>query len=439
MKDIFKSSIVLGGAILIWAGVGANLAAATVPTFSKDVAPIVYQHCATCHRPGETAPMSLLTYQDARPWAKSIREYVSRGQMPPWHATEPSGVFLNDRRLSEADKQTLIGWADHGAPEGNPKDLPPAPKFVEGWQIGKPDVVLTMSKPFAVPAKGTIDYQYFSVPTHFTEDKWVQAMEIRPGVRSVVHHVIVYMKEPDGTPMVSGFRPVLPVIPQRRRPEGGEGAAAKGRDEGPGVFLAGTAPGSPPMVFQPGEAIKIPAGSTLTFQMHYTANGTPAEDQTSFGLIFAKEPPAREIVASAFLNPMLKLPAGSPDTAIDSAIEFTQDSHITSLIPHTHLRGKSWEYRLIYPDGRSEVVLDVPHYDFNWQTWYTFAKPLAVPKGSRLEATAHYDNSANNPSNPDPKVDVRWGDQTWEEMQFTGITYYIDHPAAPPVTTTAQK
>jgi Copper type II ascorbate-dependent monooxygenase, C-terminal domain len=435
MKGLFTRAMVLGGAVLIWAGIGANLSAASAPTFSKDVAPILYKNCATCHRPDEPAPMSLLTYKDARPWAKSIRQYVSSGLMPPWHATQPHGVFLNDRRLSEADKNTLISWVDAGAPEGNPSDLPPMPKFVDGWQIGKPDLVLTMSKPFHVPAKGTIDYQFFPVATHFTEDKWVQAMEIRPGVRSVVHHVIVYMKEPQGTPMVSGFKPVLPVMPARYRQNGG--AEEKQQQQGPGVFLAGTAPGAPPMVFQPGKAIRIPAGSTLIFQMHYTANGKEAEDQTSLGLIFAKEPPEREIHASAFLNPLFTLPAGSSDTAVDSAIEFTEDSHITSLIPHTHLRGKSWEYRLIYPDGHSQVVLDVPHYDFNWQTWYTFAKPLAVPKGSRLEATAHYDNSVNNPSNPDPKVDVHWGDQTWNEMQFTGITYYVDHPT--PTNATAQK
>ena len=431
MKSLLTAAMVSGGALLISAGIGANLAAAAVPTFSKDVAPILYKNCATCHRAGEAAPMSLLTYQEARPWAKSIREYVSRGQMPPWHATEPHGYFLNDRRLTEADKETLISWADAGAPEGNPKDLPPAPKFVEGWQIGKPDVVLTMPKPFEVPAKGTIDYQYFAIPTQFTEDKWVQAMEIRPGVRAVVHHVIVYMKQPGGTPKEAGFVPVLPKFPPRP-----QGAEQKEEDQAPGVFLAGTAPGAPPMVFQPGEAVKIPAGSTLVFQVHYTANGKAATDQSSIGLIFAKEPPAQEIHASAFLNPMFTLPAGAPDTAVDSAIEFKENAHITSLIPHTHLRGKSWEYRLIYPDGRSEVVLDVPHYDFGWQTWYSFAKPLAVPKGSRLEATAHYDNSVNNPSNPDPKVDVRWGDQTWEEMQFTGITYYVDHPA---VNATAQK
>jgi hypothetical protein len=422
---VFTPASMRVSAALVWAGMATNFLAAKVPTFSKDIAPILYKNCATCHRPGETAPMSLLTYKDARPWAKSIRQFVFTGQMPPWHATEPRGVFLNDRRLTEADRQTLINWVDAGAPEGDPNDLPQAPKFVDGWQIGKPDLVLTMAMPFEVPAKGTIDYQYFAVPTHFTEDKWVQKMEIRPGVRSVVHHAIVYMKVPEGTRLMSAFKPVLPVIPQRHQQNGG--AVTKNRDVSPGVFLAGTAPGAPPMVFQPGEAIRIPAGSTLVFQMHYTANGEAAEDQSSIGLMFAKEPPEREILASAFLNPLLKIPAGASDTAIDSAIEFTQNTHITSLIPHTHLRGKSWQYRLIFPDGRSEVVLDVPHYDFNWQTWYTFAEPLAVPKGSRLEATAHYDNSVNNPSNPDPNIEVHWGDQTWDEMQFTGITYYIDH------------
>lgn len=410
--------------MLIWTGLGATTAAGAVPTFSKDVAPILYKNCATCHRPAEIAPMSLLTYQQARPWAKSIREYVASGKMPPWHATEARGVFLNDRRLTEADKATLIAWVDGGTPEGNPRDLPPVPKFVEGWQIGQPDLVLQIPKPFAVPAEGTVEYQYFTVPTNFTEDKWVQAMEIRPGVRRVVHHVIVYMREPAGSPtFVSGFNQVLPRMPGMNRPGGGNRG-------GPGVILAATAPGAPPMIFQPGEAIRIPAGSSLVFQIHYTAKGEAAMDQTSIGLVFAKAPPEREIHTAAFLNPLFKIPAGDPDQAVDSAIEFTQDCHITAMVPHTHLRGKSWEYRLIYPDGTSQVVLDVPHYDFNWQTWYTFAKPLAVPKGSRLEGTAHYDNSANNPSNPNPNVDVRWGDQTWNEMQYTAMTYYIDHPAA---------
>jgi Copper type II ascorbate-dependent monooxygenase, C-terminal domain len=419
MSNRLMSAAALGAALLTWSARGAT------PTFSKDVAPILYKNCVGCHRPSEIAPMSLLTYEETRPWAKSIREYVSRGQMPPWHAEQPRGTFLNDRRLTDSEKNTLLAWAEAGAPEGNPKDLPPAPKFTEGWQIGQPDVVLPMSKPFDVPASGTIAYQYFQLPTNFTEDKWVQAIELRPGTRSVVHHILAFVREPGKPARPDAFMPMVPKMP------------ATQNQAGPGNLVAATAPGTNAMIFEPGSALKIPAGSTILFQVHYTANGKAAADQSSVGLIFAKEHPQREIHTSAFLNPLLKIPAGAASQPIDSAIEFTADTHITALIPHTHLRGKSWEYRLIYPDGQSQVVLSVPKYDFNWQTWYVFATPLVAPKGSRLEATAHYDNSVNNKSNPDPKAEVRWGDQTWEEMQYTGITYYVDQPAAP--ATTSQK
>ncbi len=424
--------------LLALIGTGLLTVSATggTPTFTKDVAPILYKNCATCHRAGEIAPMSLLTYQQSRPWAKSIREMVARGQMPPWHSDQPHGVFSNDRRLSEADKNTLIAWVDAGAPEGNPNDLPATPRFTEGWEIGKPDLVLTMAKAYEVPASGTIPYQYITIPTNFSEDKWVQAIEVRPGTRSVVHHILVFAREPGKTPQPGAFTTVVPKL--QLTPVGHENAAAQQeRLAGPGTLIATTAPGTNALVFEPGSALKIPAGSTLLFQIHYTANGKAATDQSSVGMIFAKESPQREIHTSAFLNPLLKVPAGSSDQAVDSAIEFTEDTHITALFPHTHLRGKSWEYRMIYPDGRSEVVLSVPRYDFNWQTYYVFTTPLAAPKGSRLEATAHYDNSVNNKWNPDPKKEVRWGEQTWQEMQYTGITYYVDQSAAP--VTTAQK
>ena len=433
MTSRFVCVAALGAAGLASIAMGAD-----APTFSKDVAPILNKNCVSCHREGDIAPMPLLTYEQARPWAKSIREKVSRGQMPPWHADAPRGVFSNDRRLTEAEKETLIAWVDAGAPAGNPKDLPPAPKFTEGWEIGKPDVVLTMTKPYQVPANGTIAYQYVAIPTNFTEDKWVQAIEVRPGVRSVVHHILVFSKAPQNSPDAKpheAFLQTLPRMPQIKRPDGSVEASPFAG--GPGTLIATTAPGTNAMVYSPGDAMKVPAGATLILQIHYTANGKGESDQSSVGMIFAKEAPQREIHNSAIMNPMMKVGAGVADQAIDTAVDFTEDAHITALFPHTHLRGKSWEYRLIYPDGRSEVVLSVPHYDFNWQTYYLFAKPLAVPKGSRLEATAHYDNSVNNPSNPDPKIDVRWGEQTWQEMQYTGITYYVDHPA--PANTTAQK
>lgn len=408
---------------------------AAAPTYSKDVAPILYKNCASCHRPGDIAPMSLLSYDEARPWAKAIRSAVALGKMPPWHAAAPRGTFSNDRRLTDQEKETLIAWADGGAPQGNLKDLPPAPKFVEGWEIGKPDVVVSMTKPFEVPASGTIDYKYFEIPTNFTEDKWVQAIEVKPGVRSVVHHVLVFAKEPGATLPPSAF---MTVVPKPPAPKDGQkpldAAAATARVRG--ALIATTAPGTNAITFAPGSALQVKAGSVLTFQVHYTANGTAASDTSSVGFIFAKEPPQHEVRTSAFLNATFVLQPGEADKAVDSAIEFTQDSHITALFPHTHLRGKSWEYRMVYPDGRSEVVLSVPKYDFNWQTYYEFSTPLAAPKGARLEATAHYDNSVNNPSNPDPKVAVRWGEQTWQEMQYSGITYTVDEEAR---LTTAQK
>ena len=377
--------------------------------------------------------MSLLTYEQARPWAKSIREKVSRGLMPPWHADSARGVFSNDRRLSEGDKETLIAWADAGAPAGNPKDCRPRRSLPKAGRSGTPDVVLTMTKPYPVPANGTIAYQYFTIPTNFTEDKWVQAIEVKPGVRSVVHHILVFAKPPQNSPdarLSEAFVQTLPKMPKMKRPDGSEDTSSFAG--APGTLIATTAPGTNAMVYSPGDAMKVSAGSTLILQVHYTANGKGEMDQSSIGMIFAKQPPQREIHNSAIMNPMMKLPAGSPDQAIDSAVDFTQDAHITALFPHTHLRGKSWEYRLIYPDGRSEVVLTVPHYDFNWQTYYIYSKPLAVPKGSRLECTAHYDNSVNNPSNPDPKINVLWGEQTWQEMQYTGITFTVDEKPVGP-------
>ena len=401
------------------------------PTFSKDVAPILFKNCASCHRPGDIAPMPLLTFEQARPWAKSIREKVALGLMPPWHSVEPRGTLSNDRRLTDAEKDTLIRWANSGAPRGNASDLPPLPKFTEGWEIGKPDLILSMAKPFDVPASGTINYQYFSVPTNFTEDRWVRAIEVRPGARSVVHHVLVFSREAGAQPRPAAFLQVPPrsssATPFRQDSADNSAHPKQPQPTGPGTLIATTAPGTNAMTFEPGSAMRIGAGATLLLQIHYTSNGKATADQTSVGLIFAEEP-VRELRNSAFINVFLKIPPGAADQAVDSAIEFTQDAHITALFPHTHLRGKSWEYRLVYPDGRSEAVLSVPKYDFNWQTYYVFTKPLAAPKGSRLEATAHYDNSEANRWNPDPKVEVHWGEQTWQEMQYSGITYFVDQP-----------
>jgi len=395
----------------------AGAAAAQTPTFTKDVAPILDRNCVVCHRPGDIAPMSLMSFEEVRPWAKSIKSQVGLGKMPPWHATEPRGTFSNDRRLTDREKETLVAWVDRGAPKGDPKDLPAVPAFTAGWEIGKPDVVLHMPKAYAVPASGTVNYQYFQIPTNFTEDKWVQSIEVRPGVRSVVHHVLVFCREPDGELARPPFTSVVPKMPA---------VGTSNVDKSRGALIATTAPGTNAMTFPEGTALRIKAGSVLMFQVHYTSNGKPAEDTSSVGMIFAKQPPQQEMRTTAFMNPLFTLKPGDPNSEVDSAIEFTEDTHIYAIFPHTHLRGKDWSYQVVYPDGRKEQVLSVPRYDFNWQTFYTFTKPLAVSKGTRLEAVAHYDNSENNPSNPDPKIAVHWGEQTWQEMQYTGLTFTVD-------------
>ena len=407
---------------------GASKNAADVPTFTRDVAPILYKNCVSCHRPGEIAPMSLLTYEDAKPHAKAIRDEVGDGHMPPWHADPKHGKFVNDRRLSAEEKATLLRWANNGAPEGNPKDLPPAPKFVDGWTIGQPDAILSMPVEYTVPADGFVEYEYFEIPTNFTEDRWIEALEVRPGNREVVHHVIVTMRpaQPERRPAAFQGRPGMGP---RRTP--GEAPRDRGHRLFPapqrlGQPIGGFAPGTQPLAFAPGSALLVRAGASIVLQMHYTPNGAAAKDRTQVGLKFAKEKPQVEMRLGTLINMSFEIPAGAADHAVDAEMTTTADVTVRSILPHTHLRGKSWEYTVTYPDGRSEVILSVPKYDFNWQTDYVFAQPLKLPKGTKIRAVAHYDNSAANKSNPDPKVPVRWGDQTWEEMMFTSIVYSID-------------
>jgi hypothetical protein len=421
------------------------------PTYSRDVAPILYKNCTNCHRPGEIGPMSLLTYKDARPWAKSIAARVSAGTMPPWHADPAIGEFLNDRRLSGAEKETILQWAAAEAPEGNPADLPAPPQYAEGWTIGQPDVVLPMQEDYPIPADGTIAYQYFEVPTNFTEDKWVQAFEVRPSNRAVVHHVIVYTRPPAPTAAPVAASPQPGGQPARRPvpvftfaggmdiPAGQTGGPALPPDQrkplGPndrpaprtlGPSIGAYVPGTASRVYRPDTATRLAAGSTLIFQMHYTTMGKATTDRTSIGLIFAKTPPKTELRGTALINGNLHIPAGAADQRVDAEMTFNRDVTLWGMLPHTHVRGKRWSYEVTYPDGRKATILSVPKYDFEWQTDYIFKQPMKLPKGTILHATAWYDNSPNNKSNPDPRQDVWWGDQTWEEMMFTGLTYSID-------------
>jgi len=399
----------------------AAQAPAAVPTFTKDVAPILYKNCTTCHRPGEIAPMSLLTYEDARPYAKAIRDEIGEGHMPPWHADAPAGTFENERRLGDADKKTILDWIAGGAPRGNPRDQPPQPQYADGWQIGKPDVVFEMQEDYKIPAKGTVEYEYFYIPTNFTEAKYVQAIEVRPGNRKVVHHVLVqYQAKPDLT-----RTPVLKFKPEYARlPEPKFGDRQPHREQGVPTRLIGTyAPGTLPQVFREGTALRLEPGGVIELQMHYTTSGEPATDRTKVGIVFSKDPAPREVRPSAFYNASLSLPPNSSNTSVPGEVEFQQDTIVYGLFPHTHLRGKAWEYSLVLPDGTSKKILSVPRYDFNWQTYYMFKEPLLVPKGARIVSTAWYDNSHGNRSNPNAEIEVKWGDQTWEEMQYTGLLF----------------
>ena len=420
-------------------GVG-SAASAQTPTFSKDVAPIVFAKCAGCHRPGEVAPMPLLSFKDVRPWASAIKEKVSTRIMPPWHADRAYGAFRNNPSLSQGEIDTIVSWVNAGAPEGNPKDTPALPKFAEGWQIGKPDQVFEMAADFEVPARGSIDYQYFEVPTNFTEDRWMQAGEVRAGDRAHVHHIIVYVREPQARTrqnvmsirpiFAAGERPSLPSATSTTAgeralaPVAGVAAATRSTDN----MLVNWAVGEDAPVYKPGMAKRIPAGSTLVFQVHYTTNGTAGRDRSRIGLIFSKEPPAQEIRTAAIANPMFAIPGGAANHQVEAEATFSDDVKVWTMHPHMHLRGKDMTYTATYPDGREEIVLRVPKFDFGWQTDYWLAQPISLPKGSKLHVTAHFDNSPANKANPDPSATVRWGDQTWEEMMIGFFTYTVEKP-----------
>ena len=380
--------------ILIAAAAGA----ADKATFTKDVAPILFKRCAQCHRTGEVAPMPLLSYQDARPWAKSIKEKVLTGAMPPWLADPHYGDFVNDRRLSKKEIDTLVAWVDSGAPKGDDRDLPPAPQFEEGWIIGKPDAVISMQEEFSVPAEGVVPYKYFTVPTHFTEDRWIQSAEIRAGARQAVHHIIVNVVDP-------------------KEPKAG------GAGEGRGFKLAGFAPGEQPKTYPAGTGKLVKAGSNFVFQVHYTPNGKEVKDRSYIGLIFSKEPVTRKALTGTAINHDFAIPAGDSNYEVRSSWTAQEDVRIVDLMPHMHVRGKDFTYTAVYPDGRSEIALKAPRYDFNWQLLYQFREPLYLPKGSRLDCVAHFDNSPNNKYNPDPSKPVKWGPQTWEEMMIGWFDY----------------
>lgn len=370
-------------------------------TWSNQIVRIVQARCIDCHRPGEVGPFALTKYEDAAPWSEAIAEAVRENRMPPWHADPKFGKFANDARLTAEEKQLIEAWAADGAPEGDKADLPQLRRFTQGWQLPrKPDLVVPMRKqPFKVPAEGFVDYQYFTMDPKFTEDKWVQAVEIMPGNRTVVHHALVFAR--------------------MRESLSGEG-------EG---YLACYVPGGRVQPFPKGMAKRVPAGAKLTFQMHYTTNGTAQEDTTSIGLIFAEPQGITHIVITGSANlQKLSIPPGAGNHRLEAtSFRAPFEIQLLSMMPHMHLRGKSFSFESLGPGGvADEMLLEVPRYDFNWQTSYCYAEPKRLPAGTRIRCVAHFDNSTANRANPDPTATVKWGPKTRDEMLFGYFDFALD-------------
>ncbi len=360
--------------------------------YVEHIAPLLNRRCVECHRAGEIAPFALTEYNEVAGWASTIAEVVREGRMPPWHANPEHGKFANDRALTAEEKALIAEWVRAGAPQGDVAKTPPLPTFVSGWGLPKePDLVVPMaSKPYQVPATGAVRYQYFSVDPQLKEDRWVKASEVLPGNRAVVHHVLVFAKDPEDL----------------RRGGGVDG------------FLASYVPGLRPPVYPDGMAKKLPAGSKLIFQVHYTPIGTPQEDICQLGLIFADEHEVtHEVVTTSAAQRNLRIEPLRADQSFSAMSRpAPTDVLLLSFMPHMHLRGQAFRYEAVLPGGQREVLLDIPRYDFNWQTGYVLAQPRLLPAGTRLACQGVFDNSPDNLNNPDPQATVRWGDQTWEEM-----------------------
>jgi len=394
--------------------------AATPATFNKDVLPILQKNCQTCHRPGEVAPMSLLTYKDARPWAKAIKAAVSTRKMPPWTADPHYGHFSNDRHLTDEQIATVAAWADNGAVEGDEKDSPAPVTFRDGWNL-KPDMIVEMPTDFHIPASGAVEYQYMLVKGDFKEDVWVSAGEMRPGNSKVVHHGEVWVRPPGSKWMADAeYGVAYPMSQMKKQPTDDIDILGKFN---PGV-------GAQSFVF--GDSAKfVPKGSDLVFEIHYTAIGKEATDRTKAGFVFAKGPHMTRYFTS--YGPQagnLVIPANNNNAEVVGEITIQEDMKLVYAQPHMHLRGKDYELRAVYPTGESQTLLKSA-WDFNWQLGFEFKEPVSLPKGTRLIGISHFDNSANNKYNPDPAKEIRWGLQNWDEMSNCFIGLIIDSKSDP--------
>ena len=412
--------IAIAGTLLGLGTVMATPGAATqTPTFYKDVLPILQKNCQACHRPGEVAPMALLTYEQTRPWARAIQKAVVTKQMPPWFADENVGHFSNERRLDEREVAAITAWADAGAPAGDLKDAPPPLSFNDGWNL-TPDMVIEMPKPFELPARGTINYKYVLVKGNFAEDMWVTAAEMRPGNPKVLHHGKVWVRPP-GSSWMKDAEPGVAYERETQAAMIGRNSTEEGND-----ILGKFNPGLGAQRFDMEGAAKfIPKGSDLVFELHYTTSGEETTDVSKLGLVFAKNPPqTRYFFHAGPTAGNLAIPPGDPNAEVVSEITFGQNARLVYAQPHMHLRGKDFELRAVTPDGRMTTLLK-GKWNFDWQMGYQFAEPVAMPKGTKLQLVSHFDNSAANRFNPDPTKRVVWGPQNWDEMSncFIGVLF----------------
>jgi hypothetical protein len=368
-------------------------------TFHRDVLPILQARCQECHRPGQMAPMPLTSYAEARPWAKAIQQQVVARTMPPWFADPRYGKFEHDRHLSDAEIRTLSTWVETGAEEGREADGPPLKEWPAVWNLPRVDEVVAMKEPFHVPAHEAVDYQYIVIAGGFKEDKWVRGVELRPANRSVVHHAVVYVRKAGDT--------------WTRGPTTAD-------------ILTVYAPGSAPDVFRDDMAKLIPAGADLVLEVHYTPNGEATEDRIEVGLMLAPQRPAKRVITLQMATTDFVIPAGAKEHRVAVWGTLPNDALLIGFFPHMHLRGKSFEYTLVPESGGVETLLKVAPYDFYWQLSYRLAEPRLIKKGTRLNFIATYDNSANNPNNPDPKAVVGYGFQSWDEMMVGFFDIAVD-------------
>jgi mono/diheme cytochrome c family protein len=408
--------LALALAALAIAALAGDTKSGALPTFNRDIAPILYKNCSNCHRPGEVAPFALLTYQDAAKRARQIAEITGERVMPPWKATPGYGDFLDARRLTDQQIAAIRDWAEHGAPEGDPAAKPTPPKFPAGWLAGEPDRVFTMAKAYSIPAEGPDQFRCFVIPLDAPADEYVKSVEFRPGNRRIVHHAILFL---DTTGEA-----------RKRETSPGEGYSCVG---GPGLDITGSlggwAPGAQPAVARDGVAHTIPKGADLVMQIHYHLDGKLEQDQSSLGLTFSKIPPTKGLTLFVLGNEKIDIPAGEASYVVKASGVLPLDAEAVAIFPHAHYLCKDMRVDARLPDGTVTPLIWIKDWDFNWQGAYRYASPVKLPKGTRLEMQYTYDNSASNPHNPShPPQEVKFGEQTTDEMAFAFVSLTLAHP-----------